>query len=96
LWWIERDGGNAEDVAADIAGSLMQQGLHWYAQMTDLPRALQAVEQERDCFVKYARAFFLAKELGDTARTATYQELAESEARRIGQDVDPATWWASH
>ena len=92
IWWVERDGSNAGEVAADIAKALRGHGLRWFAQAMDLRRALAESEAMRDCFAKFSKAAMIARHLGDDERWKRYDELAEREAIRIGQSTDRQTW----
>jgi hypothetical protein len=94
IWWVEPDGGNADQVASDIAKSLVAEGLPWYARASHPENALGMVEGERDCFSKFAKAALLAKYIGDEKRWRKYDALAEAEARRIGHSLDRNTWVA--
>jgi hypothetical protein len=92
VWWVEPDGSNADEVAVDIAASVVGQGLPWFSQASNLPDALAMVEATHDSFVKFTKAALIAKRIGDRERWRKYDELAEAEARRIGQSLDRATW----
>lgn len=92
IWWVQPQGENVDEVANDIAKSLRDHGLPWYARASDLPSALGLVEAEHDCLVKFAKAALLAKRLGDHDRWRRYDSLAEAEARRIGHSLDRNTW----
>jgi hypothetical protein len=88
IWWLDPDGANSEEVASDIAVSLLEHGVPWYWHISDLETALASVEGERDCFAKFERAAFLARELGDEKRWQKYKALAEAEAQRIGRSAN--------
>ena len=88
IWWVDPDGGNADAVAADIAGALRAQGLPWYERQSDLAAVLREVESDRDCFVKFDLAALLAREIGDRERARKYASLAAAEGRRIGRRDD--------
>lgn len=88
IWWVESDGSNAPLVAADIASALTRQGLGWFSSHSDLSATLMEVEGSHDCFVKYDTAALLAREIGDRAKFASYANLADAEARRIGRNFD--------
>jgi hypothetical protein len=92
LWWVDPDGGDAENAAKDIAMSLVKEGFQWFSRISNLDTALALVEAEHDCFNKFVRAAFLARELGDTERWQRFDSLAEVEARRIGRSSDRSTW----
>ena len=88
LWWIDPDGSNAIEVAADIAAALQQFGLPWFDRQSDLRLALAEVEEQQDCFTKHDTAAFLAREIGDKAHLKTYAAKAEAEALRINLSMD--------
>lgn len=92
IWWVDPDGGNAGEVARDIARSLVERGLPWFKHSSDLRNALASVEATHDCFVKFSKAALLAKRIGDHDRWRKYDGLAEAEVRRIGGSLDRATW----
>jgi hypothetical protein len=92
IWWVQPDGENGDEVAGDIAKSLHDHGLPWYARVSTLESALRLVEAEHDCFVKLAKSALLARRLGDDERWRKYDALAETEARRIGHSLDRDTW----
>ena len=95
IWWVDPNGGNAEAVAKDVAASLSQNGFQWFSRISNLETALALVEREHDCFIKFVKAAFLARELSDTERWQKYDSLAETEAKRIGKSVDRNTWYIS-
>lgn len=88
LWWVEPDGGNCSAVAEDIAWSLREHGLSWFARYSNLPMALAKVERSHDCFIKFDTATFLAREIGDTDRWHRYAMLAETESNHIGRRIN--------
>jgi hypothetical protein len=88
IWWVESDGTNGDEVAADIASSLVSEGLPWFKRASDLPSALTMIEATHDSFVKFSTAAFIARQIGDEERWRKYEHLAETEARRIGQTFD--------
>jgi hypothetical protein len=92
IWWVQSEGENADEVAGDIATSLLREGLPWYARVSNLEDALELAEGEHDCFVKFVKVALLARRLGDHERWRKYDELAEAEARRIGHSLDRDTW----
>jgi hypothetical protein len=93
IWWVEPGGENAEHVAHDVAMAMASQGLPWYAKASDPKSALDLVERQRDCFVKFTKAALLAKYLGDEQLWRRYDASAEAEAIRIGRSVDRDSWW---
>jgi hypothetical protein len=88
IWWVDYDGLNAEAVARDIANVLHEKGLPWFSRTLNLQSALIDTENERDCYNKFVRAAFLAREIGDKLRWGKYASLAEEEAKRIGRPFD--------
>lgn len=92
IWWVQPDGENVDEVASDVARSLQNAGLPWYARVSNLESALRLVEGERDCFVKFVKVALLARRLGDDERWRKYDALAEAAARRIGHSLDRNTW----
>jgi hypothetical protein len=92
VWWVEPDGSNADEVADDVAASLVAQGLPWFERASSPRNALALVEATHDCFVKFALAALLARRIGDDERWQRYDGLAEAEARRIGRSLDRETW----
>jgi hypothetical protein len=94
IWWVDADGENADQVAGDIAKSLVAQGLPWFAHASNPEEALTIVEGQHDCFVKFTKAALLARYVGDERRWQEYDALAEAEARRIGHSLDRNTWLA--
>jgi hypothetical protein len=95
IWWVEPGGENAEQVADDIIASLVTDGLPWYEQASNPEVALDLVEGQHDCFVKFTKAALLAKYLGDEERWRKYDVLAETEARRIGRSLDRDSWFGA-
>jgi len=95
IWWVEPLGGNADEVAHDIATAMLSQGLPWYAKTSNPKTALAMVEEQRDCFVKFAKAALLAKYIGDEQQWQRYDALAEAEARRIGRGLDRNSWFGA-
>jgi hypothetical protein len=93
IWWLQPDGGNAEEVARDIAAALLRDGVPWYKQNADLANALERARAEHDCFTKFVRVALLAKRVGDHALWREYDALAEAEAFRIGRSQDRSTWF---
>jgi hypothetical protein len=93
IWWVEPDGKDADEVAKDIGISLSKDGLPWYSLNSNLETALEKFEKRNDCFVKFAKAAFLARELGYTERWQKFDSLAEAEAKRIGKNLDRNTWY---
>jgi hypothetical protein len=91
IWWVDPGGGNAEEVASDIAVSLLNKGFPWFSQVCNLETALALVEGEHDCLNKFVRAAFLAYKLGDGQRWRRYDSLAKTEAQRIGHNLKQRT-----
>jgi hypothetical protein len=59
IWWVDRDGGNADEVAVDIAPVFEEQALDWFATHSDLPTTLAEIEDGHDCFIKFDMAALL-------------------------------------
>ncbi len=92
LWWLHPGGENAEQVADDVARSLITEGLPWYERISTLEGSLELAEGQRDCFSKFVRVALIARRLDDQERWQKYDALAEAEARRIGHSLDRETW----
>ena len=82
IWWVERDGSNMIEAVENIALSFIDQGIPWFRRYADLEAAFADVELERDCYVKYHRASYLAKELGFEAKHKMYAALRDAENER--------------
>lgn len=89
IWWVDRDGGNADEVAVDITSAFEEQALDWFATHSDLPTTLAEIEDGHDCFIKFDMAALLAREIGDQQKFRTYADRATKEAIRIGHQFDP-------
>lgn len=96
IWWVNPDGSNSMEVAMDIAKSFETRGIKWYNKCIDLESALQLVEKEHDCFIKYVRAAYIAKQVGNTSKYEKYRKLAEDEGKRIGRIPDNKQWFATY
>ena len=83
IWWFERDGSNMIEAVENIALCFVDQGLSWFERYTDLQTTLDDIESEHDCYNKYNRASYLAKELGFEAKHKMYAELRDAEKARI-------------
>jgi hypothetical protein len=94
LWWVDPEGSNADEVAADIAAQLVARGLPWLARWGDPASALAAAEAERDCLVKHVLAAHLARRAGDAAAAERHRARAESEGAAIGRSPGPDGWFA--
>ncbi len=94
IWWIEVDGSNSIEVAKDIVNSFITKGIEWYNKCGDLESALQLVEQEDDCFVKYVRAAYIAKQGNNLLKYNKFRMLAEEEGKKIGAIPDREKWFA--
>jgi hypothetical protein len=90
IWWLEPDGSNMVDVVENITLNFVDQGIPWLRRYTDLELAFADVELERDCYIKYYRASYLAKELGLEAKYKFYAQLRDEEevrhARLFGRE----------
>lgn len=94
LWWVDPDGANAEDVAADIALQLVVQGLPWFARGSNIATALSMVQSHRDCFNKFMLAAQLAEQLGEEKLASDYRALAQSEGGAIGLNPGRVGWFS--
>ena len=83
IWWFERDGSNMVEAVENIALCFIDQGIAWFRRYSDLELAFADVELERDCYVKYHRASYLAKELGFESKHKMYAALRDAEKDRI-------------
>jgi hypothetical protein len=83
LWWIDPDGGGASLAATDIVAALRDHGLPWFTRYSDLARTFAEVESQRDGFTKFDTAAFLARELGQQDKWASYAQRAKAERERI-------------
>jgi hypothetical protein len=83
IWWFERDGSNMVDAVENVALCFVDQGISWFQRYNDLDAAFADIELERDCYVKYYRASYLAKELGLETKHRMYAELRDVEKTRI-------------
>lgn len=94
LWWIDRDGANADEVALDIVGVFTEIALPWFDKCADLEIALSAVEAERDHLDKFVLAAYLAGKLGRSETREKCARLAEQEGQRIGVQPDKEYWFS--
>jgi hypothetical protein len=91
LWWFDPEAGDADAIAADVKRSLLEDGLAWYSEVSDLRRAFSIIERMNDCLEKFTKAALLARRIGDDEARKKYDALAEAEARRIGVNLDRGT-----
>ena len=87
IFWMDHDGDNASEVAEAVAAALRDQGLPWFSRMLNLEQALAEVEASRDCYDKFDKTAFLARELGDHDRWERDARRAEAEAQRIQRPI---------
>jgi len=92
IWWVDPSGACAHEVALDVSARLANRGLPWLQEVSNPHLALKAVEADHDSFLKFSKAAFLAKHIGDRESWERYDGLAEAEARRIGHTIDRGTW----
>jgi hypothetical protein len=88
VWWVEPDGSNVEMMVNDLAESLKTVGLPWLVDMTDLEKAFLVTKKDRDCYVKFRLAMYLAKEIGKEAEFRRYKNCFEEEAKRINLPME--------
>ncbi len=84
IWWFERDGSNVVEAVESIALSFVDEGKSWFEKHTDLEATLGEIEGESDCYNKYYRAKYFAKQLGFNEKYKIYAELTDKEKVRIG------------
>lgn len=89
LWWIEEDGSNVADVVENIVICVLEQGIPWLHENSDIERTFSIVEGEVDCLVKYRTASGFAHYLGNAEKHEHYQRLADAESRRTHQQFAP-------
>jgi hypothetical protein len=92
IWWVDPQGESAVQVSTNIADVLVEKGLPWLREHSDLPRALAEVEAGRDCFAKFDTAALLARKIGDADKTRLHSRLALAEGRRINRIVDESRY----
>jgi len=83
IWWFERDGSNMTEAVENIALCYVDEGMPWFKRSTDLDQTFADIEAERDCYDKYYRASFFAKELGFEDKYRNYAGLRDREKARI-------------
>jgi len=83
LWWIEEDGSNVADVIENITFCVLEQGIPWLLENSDIERVFAVVEGEMDCLVKYQTASAFARHLGNAEKHAHYQRLAGAEGQHL-------------
>jgi hypothetical protein len=93
IWWIESDGNNANEIAINISRVLMENGIPWFTQFSNLEKALMMIEKYQDCYNKFAISYFIAKEIGDKEREEKYFSLTEAECTRNENSKDQAQWY---
>ena len=84
VWWVDANGQNADEVAADVTRSFLSQGMPWYQHQTNLPEVLRDALSEHDCLLKFDLVQGLARQLGNETLALHYAELVSSESVRIG------------
>lgn len=87
IWWIQPDGSNLEEVINNVKECFLNKGIEWFDNFTDLKFAFRQLEKERDCYHKFYRVTYFAKQLGETKKFEKYFQLLEQEAKRIGRPI---------
>jgi len=85
IWWIEPSGTNAVEVVENIALSFLDQGIQWFNFHNDLEKCFDEIEKGHNCYVKFRKAMFFAKQLGLSDKEKMYTESFHEEGRRIGR-----------
>jgi len=75
------------EAVENIALCYVDEGRPWFRRYTDLDQAFAEIEAESDCYVKYYRASFLARELGFEDKYRIYADLRDREKARIAAIV---------
>lgn len=83
IWWFEPDGSNLEEAVENIALCFVDEGKPWFERYTNLLATFADIESEHDCYMKYYRAQYFAKQLGFDEKYRMYAELREHEKSRI-------------
>jgi hypothetical protein len=73
VWWVERDGSNAEDMVLDLVAAFQATAPEWFAIYEDLETAFHEIEKERDCPSKFEKLYYMAKELKNDAMAEHYK-----------------------
>jgi hypothetical protein len=84
IWWFERDGSNMVEAVENIALSFVDEGKPWFKRHTNLEATFAEIESEHNCYHKYYRAKYFAKQLGFDKKYEMYGELTDKEKARIG------------
>lgn len=84
IWWFERDGSNIEETVQDIALRFTDEGVAWFERYTDLSMTFAHIEAERDCYDKFYKAEYFARQLGLEDKYKMYTEKRVQERARIG------------
>ena len=83
IWWFERDGSNIEETVEDIALRFVDEGKPWFERYTDLSTAFADIEAGHDCYNKFYKAEYFAKQLGFEAKHKEYAAKRLHEQARI-------------
>lgn len=73
VWWVERDGTNAEEMVLDLVAAFQATAPEWFATYEDLETAFHEIEKERDCPGKFEKLYYMAKELKNEAMAEHYK-----------------------
>jgi hypothetical protein len=73
VWWVERDGSNAEEMVLDLLAAFQATAPEWFATYEDLETAFHEIEKERDCPGKFEILYYMAKELKNEAMAEHYK-----------------------
>jgi hypothetical protein len=84
IWWFERDGSNIEQTVENIAFRFVDEGKPWYERYTDLAMTFADIEAEHDCYNKFFKAEYFAKQLGLKDKHEMYAAKRVREKARIG------------
>jgi hypothetical protein len=87
IWRVEQNGGNLTRVLADATNAILTEGLAWLEKMSDLPGALQELDQQVDRDRAAGRlerdrlltANYLAIKLGDQNKVTEYDTYIRQE-----------------
>ena len=87
IWWIEKDGSNVEEVVNNIKDAFLKQGVSWFKKFNDLRLALREIEKERDCYNKFYRAVYFAKQLRNKPKLNKYKRLFNEESDKLSKEI---------
>jgi len=81
IWWVDRAGANADDVALDIASAVSNVAIPWYQSQSNLESVLDALASKRDSFVKFVLGAYLAERIGCEEMATDHRSKAEEADR---------------